>query len=226
MKRKRQSNSPKLSQGSSSKMMGNTSSFPNKNPASFKQTNDFQHLGDQLIQLLGAVMEQHIRQNPIAFITLLNKFSTEIITPSIAISNTFQELNLSDKFTYKITRHIGCLRPELITDIHSVFHNNGLTGTPAESFIPHFLGGETKARKIIWLRADNLLTFTFAYLMEKLFPYYDTPFEIMAQHFCDAEGNDYTSERLRKSHSKGVQKMQKLDMIRKAFSPLIKKGDV
>jgi hypothetical protein len=62
--------------------------------------------------------------------------------------------------------------------------------------------------------------------MEKLFPYYDNPFEIIAEHFCDSAGNDYTPTQLRKSHSKGVQKMAKLDMVKKVFSELIKKGDV
>src|SRR6185436_5303002 len=223
MKRKRLGNSIRSGRKSPSNMMGDASGFFLKKNASLGRNKNFQNFGNQFNHLFGAFIEHYIKQNPSIFIPLFNSFSPGLIAPPITISNANQTLNLTNEFSYKIIRHIGCLKAELIAEIHASFHNHSLTGTSIENFIPHFLGGVTKAPKIIWLREDNLLTFTFLYLMEKLIPYFDNPFQIIAEHFCDSKGNDYTSDQLRKSHSKGVQKRSKTDMIEKAFSILIRK---
>jgi hypothetical protein len=222
MKRKRLS--PKKGRLSPQSISGNEFSSSNKKSSTFKKTHDSQLLGDQFIHLIGTTWEEYVNRNPLSFISRI-KNSLEIIVPSVTISNTNQELNLRKDITYDIINHIGCLKPELLHDIHAVFRNHALTSTPEENFIPHLTGGLTKSRKIIWTRGINLLTFTFDYLMEKIFPYYDDPFKIIAEHFCDGNGNDFTPKQLRKNHSKKVQKDSKKDMICEAFLPIIEKGD-
>lgn len=169
-----------------------------------------------------STIRNDIKNNPQEYAQLLLPLFENPI-PTISVSSPSQSLNLRNDITYRVVSHIGCLKPELLPEIHSIFHNNALTGTCEEDFIPHMMGGETKARKIMWLKGINLLTFSFIELMEKIFPYYDDPFRVIAEHFCDAEGNDLTADKLRKSHSKGIQKISKMEMIRKLFLSVIKR---
>jgi len=206
-------------------MTGTASSPLNKKPSSFKQTYDSQPLDAQALQLFGLFLNEYIKRNRKTFIDQLKNLYPELTVSAPTISNTYQGPNLVNDTTYHITNQIGCLKPEFLHEIFTAFYTYSLTNIEQKDFTPHFIGELKSAQKIIWLRGANLLTFTFRYLMGKLIPYYDNPFVVIAEHFCDSEGKDYSPEQLRKNHSKGVRDMAKLDMIKKAFSQLIKKED-
>jgi len=173
---------------------------------------------DKFENLVNAQIQQYIRNNPHELLEAIARQAPEVIA---TIKTSVQARNTSDKQIYLIKAHIGCLKPERLNDIHAIFFNYALTNTPIQNFIPHFMGGETSARKIFWLRGINLLTFTFNHLMDILLPYYHDPFRVIAEHFCDADGNDFTLEQLRKNHSKGVEKDSNKTMIKNAFAPLV-----
>ncbi|MFI5220004.1 MAG: hypothetical protein ACHQNT_11000 [Bacteroidia bacterium] len=225
MKRKRQYKSPKLSQEPPSILKGDDISILNKKSDVQNENDDSQQFGKQFSKFVDSRIERYLRNQQLVPLPALNN-QQPIILPERDIIDKNQALNLRHDISYEIIDFIGCRMPEILNNVYSGFHNNRLTNASLEDFKPHFSGeGVTNARKLLWLREVNLLTFTFEFFTAQNFiPYHKHWHVVIANNFCDSEGKDFDPEYLRKIHSKKVRSIENLNFIRDIFLPIFKRG--
>lgn len=205
---------------------------PKATPTDYSQTRGRDSVyKKELFEKLGRFIFAAL-QNP----KLRKRFELDFITSDLDLPEEFfrhlrstepttQSSPQPKKIIQPIAKHIGFRKSEKIKDTYEELYNNALIGYTFENFSAHCCGGEWN-RKIPWLRGINLLTYTFCQMMDKeIFAYYDNPFKIIAEHFCDADWNDFTPDQLRKNHSKKINKLAKKQMVDSIISRILKKGD-
>lgn len=224
MARKRYKKSPDKNQVCPSTNSMDRIPVPLNEPTPATQPEDHQKLGEQFIQLVGSAVNIHLERNPPKFITLPNDSQTHLIRPDIIITNATQALNFKNDISYPVFKPIGCRNSTLMKEIHEAFKNNVFVNTAFENFEPRFIGGISFARRMIWLRGINLLTYTFKYIMDNdIIPFHDEPNKVIAEHFCDEDGNDFKNEQLQKNSPGKLNDPDKKELVRRAFFKIIKK---
>ena len=158
--------------------------------------------------------------------TKIKAQSEPVIKSKIDIHEYYQSYSyLSIKEWEKLShtvRPIGWLHSlDVFSKLYFKLRSYSLIVCSFEVFKKHFFDVNAISERIIWFGKSNALTLLISELMEEFFiPTTVSLYKAVSEHFISSRGNEYSIEKLRKNHNKGVRSPESQGNIERIIESL------